>query len=73
MKDFLLELFLEHGDRAFGYRSDYMNDEYTRLFTLAREGMLIEYLNRPQYTAELLPYKLTAKALEYINSNDWKN
>ena len=68
MREFLLGLYLKYGERAFSYR--YKNGEYTRLFTLAREGMLIEYLNRPQYTAELLPYKLTAKALEYINSND---
>ena len=68
MREFLLGLYLEHGERAFPYR--YKNDEYTRLFTLAREGMLIEYLNRPQYTAELLPYKLTAKALEYIKAHD---
>ena len=71
MKEYLMGLLLEHGDRAFGFTIAYRDAGYTRLFTVARENAdFIELIERPQYTAELLPYKLTAKALEYIKSND---
>ena len=68
MREFLLGLYLEHGERAFPYR--YKNGEYTRFFMVSRGEEFIELLKRPKYDAQELPYKLTAKALEYIKAHD---
>jgi len=68
MKEFLLGLYLDHGERAFPYR--YKNGEYARLFRIARDNTFIELIERPKYDAQELPYKLTAKALEYIKTHD---
>lgn len=68
MKEFLLGLYLEHGERAFPYR--YKNGEYSRLFILARDNGYIDMLTLPKYDLQNLPYKLTAKALEYIKAHD---
>lgn len=72
MKDFLMELFLEHGERAFGYNGHKVTngDIYDRHFAQARYKDYIEYIMRDTYTVHLPPYKLTAKALEYIKTND---
>lgn len=68
MREFLLGLYLEHGERAFPYK--YKNGESTRLFHLARGNDFLEMITRPIYDAQNLPYKLTAKALEYIKAHD---
>ena len=68
MREFLLGLYLEHGERAFPYR--YKNGEYTRFFVLARGEEFIELIKRPKYDTQELPYQLTAKALEYIKAHD---
>ncbi len=68
MKEFLLGLYLEYGERGLPYR--YKNGEYTRLFRIARDNTFIELIERPKYDAQELPYKLTAKALEYIKPHD---
>lgn len=68
MKEFLLGLYLEHGERSFPYR--YKNGEYSRLFVLARGAEFIGLIELPKYDAQELPYKLTAKALEYIKAHD---
>ena len=64
MKEFLLGLYLEHGERDFAYRS-----VYGTMFHKAYPE-LIELIKRPKYDAQELPYKLTAKALEYIKAHD---
>ena len=66
MKDFLLGLLLEHGDRAFPFRASITGE----LFAQARNSRYIDMIPCPVYDAHNLPYKLTAKALEYIKSND---
>ena len=68
MRELLLWLYLEHGERDFPYR--YKNGEYTRLFVIARGEEFIELIKRPKYDAQELPYQLTAKALEYIKAHD---
>ena len=68
MREFLLGLYLEHGERAFPYR--YKNGEYTRFFVVARGEEFIELIKRPKYHEQNLHYKLTAKALEYIKAHD---
>ena len=67
MREFLLGLYLKYGDRSFPYR--YKNGEYSRLFHTAYPEF-IELIKRPKYDTQELPYQLTAKALEYIKSND---
>ena len=67
MREFLLGLYLEHGERAFPY---IYKEEYPRFFVVARGEEFIELLKRPKYDAQELPYKLTAKALEYIKAHD---
>ena len=64
MKEFLLGLYLEYGERAFPYI--YKNGEYSRLFILARDNDYLDTRTLPKYDSQNLPYKLTAKALEYI-------
>ena len=68
MREFLLELYLEYGERAFPYK--YKNGEYSRLFVIARGEEFIQNLTLPKYDLQNLPYKLTAKALEYIKTHD---
>jgi hypothetical protein len=68
MREFLLELYLEYGERGLPYRCK--NGEYTRFFVLARGEEFIELIKRPKYDEQNLPYKLTAKALEYIKTHD---
>ncbi len=63
MKEFLLEIWIGHGDRSFGYQQ-YL--EEVQLFVDARDGGYIDYMSREKYTSEHLPYKLTPKALAYI-------
>jgi hypothetical protein len=64
MREFLLGLYLEHGERDFAYRS-----VYGTMFHKSYPEF-IELIKRPKYNTELLPYKLTAKALEYIKAHD---
>ena len=64
MREFLLGLYLEHGERAFAYRS-----VYGTMFHKSYPEF-IELIKRPKYDAQELPYKLTAKALEYIKAHD---
>ena len=64
MREFLLGLYLEHGERDFAYKS-----VYGAMFTIAYPEF-IGLLKRPKYDAQELPYKLTAKALEYIKAHD---
>ena len=68
MREFLLGLYLKYGERGFPYR--YKNGEYTRFFVIARGEEFIGLIKRPKYDAQALPYKLTAKALEYIKTHD---
>lgn len=64
MKEFLLGLYLEYGERDFAYRP-----VYGIMFSIAYPEF-IELIERPKYYAQELPYKLTAKALEYIKAHD---
>ena len=64
MREFLLGLYLEHGERDFAYRS-----VYGIMFHKAYPKF-IELIKRPKYDAQELPYKLKDKALEYIKSHD---
>ena len=66
MKEYLMGLLLEHGDRAFPFRASITGD----LFAQARNSNYIEMRLLSKYDEQNLPYKLTAKALEYIKSND---
>ena len=68
MKEFLLGLYIEYGDRAFPYNNPSYCDSYVNHFTRARGVEYIIYAGDDSYTTEYLPYKLTAKALEYIKS-----
>ena len=69
MREFLLGLYLEHGERAFPYVIDY-DGAPVHKFGQARALQYITLISRKKYNAELLPYKLTAKALEYIKAHD---
>ena len=66
MKDFLMELFLENGERELPYRESPTGT----LFAEARDRGFIEMIWLQKYDGLNLPYKLTAKALEYIKTND---
>lgn len=69
MKEFLLGLYIEYGARAFSY--EYKNGEYSRLFVIAigLPSPFIERVDTDDFPM-FIPYKLTAKALEYIKTND---
>ena len=65
MKEFLLGIYIEYGDRAFPYiQAKRTNGEYT--FGSALQKYFIERINPFPPTVEPSIYKLTAKALEYI-------
>ena len=63
MKEFLLGIYIEYGDRAFPYKNS-METGGQYMFGAALRDKYIKS------TAMLAPYKLTAKALEYIKTND---
>ena len=65
MRDFLMELYLLHGEREFGFIIDFIGSEGS-MFTVARREYYIMYLG---YVAPI-PYKLTTKAIEYIKNLD---
>ena len=65
MRDFLMELYLLHGEREFGFILDFIGLEDS-MFTVARREYYIMYLG---YAAPI-PYKLTTKAIEYIKNLD---
>lgn len=69
MKEFLLGLYLEYGERAFAYLIAYDGAPAYK-FGQAMALQYITLIPRKKYNAKLLPYKLTAKALEYIKAHD---
>lgn len=63
MKEFLLGLYIEYGNRTFPYR---MAQETGGIYVFGaalRDGYI-----ESNHNACTVPYKLTAKALEYIKA-----
>lgn len=58
MRDFLMELYLQYGDRPFMYRVG------VRWLQLSREGFIL-----PAPDNRSFQYKLTPKALELIKND----
>ena len=65
MREFLLELYLKHGEREFGFVVDFISLEES-VFDEARREYYIMYLG----FAAPIPYKLTSKAIQYIKNLD---
>ena len=65
MREFLLELYLQHGEREFGFAVNFLSLEES-VFIEARTKYYIIYLG----FAAPIPYKLTPKAIEYIKNLD---
>ena len=69
MREFLLELYLQHGERGFAWK--YKGDKITPSLGTLLEKDFIIYQNQNKYDiTKRIQFHLSPKAIEYIKNLD---